>query len=1118
MKNTIYLFAILLCYLPLKAQQIIFKGVLYEHNSKTNTGKLKAIQNAQIIIPFTVPSTTDNMGKFKTESDGYKLGQTTKIIVRKLGYEVVNEKDLENIVAGSLDELKVFLAPQNLLYEAQLKYYNLAKKSIETSYDSKLNKLITELNKNRSANQDNKEAFDTYFKNYTYKSQDLEIERNNALKSAQDVAKNIAEINLDFADNLYKKAIGYFLKGNIDSCLILLNSNQFSKQEKKAIANINKLNESINQEAQILKTIIDKDLFRAQLYQTKLQMDSVSSICKKASELNFKYVDAIGIKEFISINKKIIDIDPNYTFSWLNNDYFEDFISTVRLKSGRGSLDEAEAFRLQGVFKMKIGEELSSYEDFNKSLEILRKNKSNDSALVIMNLLDHSLKYYVEGRRIYYWNLIHQFYVNNNYFQFSNNPYIYELLYKNSNDIQFAFLKYLEVVETFEINRFGSVNTNILSYVLSPENKRTYSTETINKLKFGVIEDNFNRENYLTLEQYDLINEYSNQINKNTVQYIDFIFKVSKLFLKEITQTKDNINSKKSARRVLEFSNNIMSIFLNNKYYENLTIEDKYKYELSKGVFMFINLTSVQIQNDTFNILSKLTDFRNQLNELNKQGTLFSSNHQYTNPFINSFEVLYRLNYWFVGCDLFKWPNNFIEVSKLLSAAKRVNGTYIFKDILLNLSKCDKAIINDSNYLNLLDTLISHIYSPGILNFDTNLKYFGVRLDPIIDNNSNYFTNYNITFDINNGFKDYYLGSDYSIKCGGIGEIIKLNKFDIQEIKSKSISFSNIKSIYWKEYNQNLLNGIIRNDLFDSIKINSLSKFMRKNTIDTLIYIANNSVKQCHNVYKTNLTPSFNVYNEDGNSALYMLDFLFYKRIELYNKRGDYARVINIVKEFNNLGLPQFFRGYAKRIGKPEIYLACIYYFGIKASIINNDLNSLQLFKEQYFKLYSQLTQKNKLIYLNEFLNCINSFSYSTINGKLAPVNFGDTIFQNMFKELQNLLEYKYDLTDSMDIESFYFNSNYNNLMVNSYLTLTESPNIKNLNYSIIELLKQKYPTEARVFRNEALYYLLQNNFELAKASLKISKSLGFNRQDLNFFLDKIEIKKYHSKILECFN
>jgi hypothetical protein len=35
------------------------------------------------------------------------------------------------------------------------------------------------------------------------------------------------------------------------------------------------------------KTIIDKDIFRAQLYQTKLQMDSVSSICKKSSICNF---------------------------------------------------------------------------------------------------------------------------------------------------------------------------------------------------------------------------------------------------------------------------------------------------------------------------------------------------------------------------------------------------------------------------------------------------------------------------------------------------------------------------------------------------------------------------------------------------------------------------------------------------------------------------------------------------------------------------------------------------------------------------------------------------------------------------------------------------------------
>jgi len=56
-------------------QTIEFKGVVYEHNSKTNTGKIKLISDAQVIIPRSVPVTTDASGKFKTISDGLKVGE-----------------------------------------------------------------------------------------------------------------------------------------------------------------------------------------------------------------------------------------------------------------------------------------------------------------------------------------------------------------------------------------------------------------------------------------------------------------------------------------------------------------------------------------------------------------------------------------------------------------------------------------------------------------------------------------------------------------------------------------------------------------------------------------------------------------------------------------------------------------------------------------------------------------------------------------------------------------------------------------------------------------------------------------------------------------------------------
>ena len=234
------------------SQDIVFKGVLYEHNSKTKTGKIKPIQNAQVLIQYSTPSITDNNGKFKTQSSGYKLGQSTKVIVKKSGYEVVNIKDLENIIAGSIEDVKIFMAPQNQLYESQLNYYNLAKKSINYNFELKFKKLEDERKLKEIKLKNNREEFEKFLIKYSEKSLNLENEKSVAINNAQDLSKKIAEINLDFADDLLKKSIGYYTIGNIDSCLILLNSSQFTYYEKKALQNIKLLTESIN------KSILNK--------------------------------------------------------------------------------------------------------------------------------------------------------------------------------------------------------------------------------------------------------------------------------------------------------------------------------------------------------------------------------------------------------------------------------------------------------------------------------------------------------------------------------------------------------------------------------------------------------------------------------------------------------------------------------------------------------------------------------------------------------------------------------------------------------------------------------------------------------------------------------------------
>jgi hypothetical protein len=1098
MKKIILLFAILLSYLQLKAQQITFKGVLYEHNSKTNTGKLKPIQNAQIIIPFSIPSITDNLGKFKTETDGYKVGQSTKIIVKKAGYEVVNVKDLENVVAGSIDEVKVYLAPQNLLYEAQLKYYNLAKTSIETSYDMKLNKLINDLNKNKNANKDNKEAFDKYLKSFNDKSQELENERKGALKSAQDVAKNIAEINLDFADNLYKRAIDYFLKGNIDSCLILLNSNQFSIQEKKAIANITKLNESINQETKILKTIIDKDLFRAQLYQTKLQMDSAGSICKKILELSFKHADAIGMKDFIAINKKIIDIDPYYTFSWLNNDYFEDFISIVRLKSGRGTLEEAEAIRLQGVYKMNIGEGDIALELLNKSLGLLKKNNSQDSALVLTNLLDLQIKFDKNLGRDAFQLL--QVKNHNNKFpgQFQENPYWFETIYDNPKSIEYGIKTLLKAYEAFNftLQSSGTID-NALTYILNPDNIRNYSSEFINYLKVAKIKITADRNNGLTSKNIEQLINYSDYMNVNSIDYLNYLEAISRLYLEEIAM---KTNHQEDNSEVITNQIQILfPTFQKNIYFSTLTGYNKFKYEMVKTIFMFILINS---KNNSFST----DDYLEQLLSVSTLWMDMANGIYYENAY-----YIYKLLLKTFGCSLssLELRNEFLKISEALTKAGVYNGYTLYKTFLKATPFCGDSIASNTDFAIPYENLITCAFQLNDNSIDTGNARYGIMFSPVFDEKSPFFSSNNSK--CLNNIEDFYYGSDYAINVCKSGVVTKLNGW---EYSNKDIT--NYDSL-WRAYTYNVTIGDEQksNQIYELIYNNSMSKYIAKTTIiDSIQFSDSKKVYSQFTKFTSNL--SYSIWKQYGNSRLDGLDYFFSKLMWNYDDKQDYSKNIESVYKFDYLGLPDFFLGYSKYYSIPIQYMSHIYILGFKAALIKKDTKAYDDFVNYFYSTYDRLSDKNKIQYLNDFIFLTYDKNNCIINNKKSFVDFNTPFINQLYKDFEILLSNDSLIkSKSESVEDRTFEYEKESLIRESYLTLSGASQLDNFDPAVFTKLKNDYPEEARVYRNEALYYFRKNNRKLAIIALKKAIELGFNNSD--FFTSKIEIKKYHSKILDCF-
>ena len=1100
MKNIIYTIIFLLTYLNSISQKVIFKGILYEHNSKTNTGKIKNIPNAQIIIPYSVPTITDNYGKFKTESDAYKVGQSTKITVKKSGYEVVNIKDLDNVFAGNLDDIKIYLAPQNLLYESQLKYYNLAKKSVENAYDKKINILLSDFRISKYNFQNNKEELNKYEKGFIEKSQKLEFERENAIKSAQELSKSIAEINLDFANNLYKRAIRYFLKGEIDSCLFILNSNQFQEQQIKSIININKLKESIFDEGKILKTLIDKDIFRAQIYQSKIQQDSVENICSRVSKLSFKYFDALGLDDFLQINKKIISIDPNNIFEFIDDEYFSNIISIIKLKGGKGSIQEAEAIRLFGFYKMNRGENQASIDLFEKSLNIIRKNNSKDSILVLLNLIDHSTKFDSRGAD-YFENLVINRFGRHVSKEFESNPLYFDHLFNSPEEIIYA----VKTIQHFYdilgwTTSSKNVITNFLTYAFQKTNQRKFSKEVINDFKSYLIKIKDSRTKNLNNDDFIELLSIGNDMNTSSISYLNYLKNLSDIFLFEYSDFKNRNFDNDS---IIKISiQKILPDLEKNNFYQNLNSYNKFKYELIITTLKFI---SIKQKNLNINV-------ENYLNGLNKNLDYLNEHISERGFFYENLSVMTRLISKTFGCDKYKKLKiNFIEIADSLASHSSFNGLPLYKSFIVDFYNCHFGEDEGLNLISHIENYLKYFNRSVIPSYfdTTNMKY-GLIFGPILDSKSKYFkTNYSKTF---NNIEDFYYGSDFAIKNGDLGVITKINNIDFSKIDN-----NNYDSL-WASYNYNLDNG-------NNLKIDSLWELI--NTYNIIKYVSPLSFidsmnleltkKPLFKINKFKSTLASSAFNQYGNAIMFQLDFLYFQLMFYYDKKGYYSNNILQLNDFINFGYPQFFIGYSKYYGVTIDYLSQIYFYGIKAAYINNDTINLNKFINSFYKTLESLSDKNKINLLNEIL--WNTFDNNKITypDKKIVYNYNNYFFNNLYLKLKELLSSKnINEAKTRNREDKLFEFEANGFLVNSLLTLTVLSHLDNFEYQLIIDNENRYPEEPRFYRNEALYWLRKDNIKLALVAINKAKKLGFN--DANFFLNKIELSKYYDTIMNLFN
>ncbi|MFM9947696.1 MAG: hypothetical protein ACKV1O_07135 [Saprospiraceae bacterium] len=241
MKNAFFPLAFLLSLHSLFAQQdIALPGLVVEQNSKYKTGAIHHLDKVSIqSIPSCGPAISNSEGCFKLVFSDYRGGSSIKIFAQKAGYEVVNQKELDNAaILGRYEPLKIVMCKAGELANKQVKYYQIGVEAIEKSYHNKIALLDKEGKEKETLVQSLRERHQVLLTEKTSILYYLEKDKAEALAQVHTFSERFAEVNLDDADSLYVAAYEAYIDKRIEDVYRILDLQVLEQNIEKAKAEI----------------------------------------------------------------------------------------------------------------------------------------------------------------------------------------------------------------------------------------------------------------------------------------------------------------------------------------------------------------------------------------------------------------------------------------------------------------------------------------------------------------------------------------------------------------------------------------------------------------------------------------------------------------------------------------------------------------------------------------------------------------------------------------------------------------------------------------------------------------------------------------------------------------
>ena len=223
---------LLLCFIvntSLTAQKIQWTHVREQNSQK------KPIPAAQVIFEGSVPAKSDLAGSVRLAFAGKNAGQYVFLTtVIKDGYELVNNKEVEQVRLGDDDQLGVdiILARAGVVEAARIAYYEISDRALKAGFEREKGRLRKEL-----------EAIQLTAQQFSAEKEKLQQAYERQRKEIDVLAEKFARVNFDDVEPAYKEALALFKDGKIDDAIARLESADPARRtaqiikEGQAIAN-----------------------------------------------------------------------------------------------------------------------------------------------------------------------------------------------------------------------------------------------------------------------------------------------------------------------------------------------------------------------------------------------------------------------------------------------------------------------------------------------------------------------------------------------------------------------------------------------------------------------------------------------------------------------------------------------------------------------------------------------------------------------------------------------------------------------------------------------------------------------------------------------------------------